>query len=126
MQVKRDMRIKYIINIKFNVKLNIMKKSIIKTLVIISSLMALQACNQKNTSPDKENSVEVKKELVHADYQCPMDCEQGKIYHEPGKCPVCGMDLIKVEHRHEHPSHTNDSIGHEDKHEHTEGDGHKH
>jgi len=29
-------------------------------------------------------------------YQCPMDCEQGKVYDEPGSCPVCKMDLKKV------------------------------
>ncbi|MBE9490724.1 MAG: efflux RND transporter periplasmic adaptor subunit, partial [Bacteroidetes bacterium] len=28
-------------------------------------------------------------------YQCPMDCEQGKIYDKPGSCPVCKMDLKK-------------------------------
>lgn len=28
-----------------------------------------------------------------ADYQCPMDCEDGKTYAESGSCPVCKMDL---------------------------------
>ena len=32
----------------------------------------------------------------HAEYQCPMDCEKGKIYDEPGICPVCKMDLTKI------------------------------
>ncbi len=26
-------------------------------------------------------------------YICPMDCEQGKTYDQPGQCPVCKMDL---------------------------------
>ena len=26
-------------------------------------------------------------------YQCPMQCEGDKIYHAPGSCPVCKMDL---------------------------------
>lgn len=32
-------------------------------------------------------------------YQCPMKCEKDKIYHSPGSCPVCKMDLrpIKTE-----------------------------
>ena len=30
-------------------------------------------------------------------YQCPMDCEKGKTYEEKGSCPVCKMDLNKVE-----------------------------
>ncbi len=28
-------------------------------------------------------------------YYCPMHCEGDKTYHQPGNCPVCGMDLIK-------------------------------
>lgn len=27
-------------------------------------------------------------------YICPMECE-GSASHEPGKCPVCSMDLVK-------------------------------
>ena len=30
-------------------------------------------------------------------YQCPMDCEKGKLYDQPGSCPVCKMDLKAVE-----------------------------
>lgn len=33
---------------------------------------------------------------AHAKYQCPMDCENGKTYNEPGKCPVCEMDMEEV------------------------------
>lgn len=33
---------------------------------------------------------------MHASYACPMDCEKGKHYEEPGKCPVCEMDLVAV------------------------------
>ncbi len=28
-------------------------------------------------------------------YQCPMNCEKGKTYNKPGKCPKCKMDLVK-------------------------------
>ncbi len=28
-------------------------------------------------------------------FYCPMNCEDGKTYHEPGDCPVCGMDLVQ-------------------------------
>ncbi len=34
---------------------------------------------------------------AHTAYQCPMDCEKGKTYAEPGTCPVCKMELTKVE-----------------------------
>ena len=33
----------------------------------------------------------------HSHYQCPMDCEEGKTYEEPGTCPVCKMDLAETE-----------------------------
>lgn len=29
-------------------------------------------------------------------YQCQMDCEKGKLYDQPGACPVCKMDLVAV------------------------------
>ena len=29
-------------------------------------------------------------------YACPMDCEKGKTYPQPGTCPVCKMDLEAV------------------------------
>ncbi|MFZ2782215.1 MAG: copper-translocating P-type ATPase [Rectinemataceae bacterium] len=30
-------------------------------------------------------------------YKCPMGCEGVTTYSEPGKCPVCGMNLVPVE-----------------------------
>ena len=30
-------------------------------------------------------------------YQCPMKCEGDKTYDKAGKCPVCNMNLSKVE-----------------------------
>ena len=33
------------------------------------------------------------------EYYCPMRCEGDKTYDHPGDCPVCGMDLLKVEKR---------------------------
>ncbi|NND52384.1 MAG: hypothetical protein HKN54_08255, partial [Flavobacteriaceae bacterium] len=30
-------------------------------------------------------------------YKCPMDCEEGKTYDKQGNCPVCKMELKKVE-----------------------------
>ena len=30
-------------------------------------------------------------------YQCPMQCEDEKVYDKEGKCPVCEMDLEKIE-----------------------------
>ena len=33
-------------------------------------------------------------DLVHSKYQCPMGCEGDKTYNEPGRCPVCNMNLV--------------------------------
>lgn len=30
-------------------------------------------------------------------YACPMHCEGDKTYDSPGKCPVCGMNLVPVQ-----------------------------
>lgn len=40
---------------------------------------------------------EMKNDGKTAIYQCPMDCEKGKTYNEPGKCPVCNMALKPVD-----------------------------
>lgn len=104
------------------------KKTIIQSLAIIVTVIALQACNNADKNNKTENGSEAVKEIAHADYQCPMDCEKGKVYHEEGKCPVCGMDLAKVEHKesekHDHDAKTEHKDG--DGHDHKEGDGHKH
>ncbi|MFN0189231.1 MAG: heavy metal-binding domain-containing protein [Bacteroidia bacterium] len=103
------------------------KKSIIQSLAIVISIIVLQACNQTDNAAQKEKSDEPIVEIAHADYQCPMDCEKGKVYHQPGKCPVCGRDLAKVEHK-ENEKHEHGIIGadtsHDTKHQHKEGDGH--
>ena len=56
----------------------------------------------KRDAKKVENTVDeevekVKDELAMNDYQCPMKCEGDKVYHEPGECPKCNMDLKKVE-----------------------------
>jgi len=43
-------------------------------------------------------------------YTCPMKCNNGKIYDKPGKCPICGMNLVPAEAQsssgsHEHHDH---------------------
>jgi hypothetical protein len=36
------------------------------------------------------------KEMQEFKYQCPMNCEGNKTYNQPGKCPVCNMQLVMV------------------------------
>lgn len=33
------------------------------------------------------------------EYYCPNKCEGGKIYSEPGSCPVCGTSLMPIKER---------------------------
>ncbi len=66
------------------------KKSTIKILFLgLFSLMLSTAC--KNTKKEKEKDHH--KEHAELVYQCPMNCEKGKTYTEPGNCAVCKMAL---------------------------------
>jgi len=51
-------------------------------LVVVAASSGLTACHG-----DTE---------VHTAYMCPMECEGDKTYDHPGKCPICGMDLVEV------------------------------
>ena len=56
--------------------------------------------HQNRDDQDKQIDVDQKESADHAHYQCPMDCEEGKVYEEPGSCPVCKMDLKEVDVAH--------------------------
>lgn len=49
--------------------------------------MVLISCNSFANSSSENDT---------AKYQCPMKCEGNKTYNKPGKCPVCGMNLKKI------------------------------
>ena len=51
--------------------------------------MMFTACGSEGTDAQEQTA----KKTV---YQCPMDCENGKTYDEPGKCPVCEMEIKEV------------------------------
>ena len=42
------------------------------------------------TKTDKKQEKEI------TSYQCPMQCEGDKVYHEEGSCPVCNMDIKPI------------------------------
>ena len=78
------------------------------------------------TSCKKDKAEEVKSEIEVVDeakqeaqevlasndvlHQCPMDCEKGKSYTEPGKCPVCKMDLKEKKVEVEETEESKDSV----------------
>ena len=57
------------------------------SILVLITVLAFQNCNSDKKS--KNNTAQV--------YQCPMHCENDKIYDEVGNCPVCKMDLMPVE-----------------------------
>lgn len=71
-----------------------MKKrvTLFTALVCISSFLI--SCG--GSKPENKEQTETPAQQA-AVYACPMKCEGDKTYDQPGKCPVCGMDLKAVE-----------------------------
>jgi len=63
-----------------------------RTILLVSlAMFAFASCSD---APKGDAAAEGAAQTA-AVYQCPMDCEDGKTYDRPGKCPVCEMDLTK-------------------------------
>lgn len=70
--------------------------------ILVMGAGLLGSCNSKSGSDKAETTTETASTNAAADsatteqlaYICPMKCE-GSASHEPGKCPVCTMDLVK-------------------------------
>jgi len=62
-------------------------KSIKYMAILWFAFLAFSACDFKKNS---------KIEIAEA-YQCPMQCEDDKVYGKPGSCPICKMDLQPIE-----------------------------
>lgn len=65
---------------------------------ILFFLLAVSSCNISETKAEK----------IH--YQCPMKCEGDKTYSKPGSCPVCKMDILKLEDEEATHNHDEDEI----------------
>lgn len=70
-----------------------------KITIIIAALLVMTVINTSCSGGDKENT---QQNSETGTYQCPMKCEGDKTYKQPGQCPVCNMDLKKVE---DHSAH---------------------
>ena len=77
-----------------------MKKQIIKAALLLTVITFMASCGTNSSESKKENTATEQTE--NAKYQCPMKCEGEKTYDKPGQCPVCNMDLEKVEEKHDH------------------------
>ena len=85
-----------------------MKKVLIVLVLMLSTSIILMSCKEDKKDSKEETEMQQDSAADKADmamndsvYQCPMDCEDGKTYDEEGKCPVCKMDLKKVEKKEE-------------------------
>lgn len=89
-----------------------MKKLIKMSMLSLALGFVVLACD--NGKKEQDASKEATEQNEHAEhdesdghdhgyetamnaYQCPMKCEEDKTYAEEGSCPVCKMDLKKVE-----------------------------
>lgn len=80
-------------------------KTQISTAVLFIAAMFLASCGGGNSEVKTESTAT--EEIASAKYQCPMKCEGDKTYDKPGQCPVCNMDLKKLEAPHQHSDTTN-------------------
>ena len=73
-----------------------MKKVILSIAVV--TMLVVTGCKTEVKKEKEPVKTEEKMEMATLEvYQCPMDCEKGKTYEKEGSCPVCKMDLKKVE-----------------------------
>ena len=75
-------------------------KKIIFSAAIALAFLSSCGSNSSNTKSDSTAGVSNPASgtnVAAAKYQCPMKCEGNKTYDKPGKCPVCQMEMVKVE-----------------------------
>src|SRR5688572_11403563 len=69
-------------------------KNSARIIALLFSILLIAACNNEAKDKSGSDSTQTAATDDHKhSYRCPMNCEKGKTYNEPGKCPVCGMTL---------------------------------
>ena len=103
-----------------------MKKSILLFALSLSLGVVLMSCKEEKKEAKSEETKTEMQENHAADkadmamndkYRCTMDCEEGKTYDRPGKCPVCNMEMKKIETKKD-----GDSEGNTHDHDHDHGE----
>ena len=61
-------------------------------LLAITALLGLTACGGSGSKEKTDEPQETEKSEMVVQYTCPMHPDV--IQNEPGKCPVCGMELV--------------------------------
>ena len=81
-----------------------MKTKILTAAILLSSVMFFASCGNKTSESNK--ATHTNEQATNVKYHCPMRCEGDKMYDEPGQCPVCNMNLEKMDSTtHEHQGH---------------------
>ena len=66
--------------------------------IAVVTMLVVTGCKTEVKKERESVNTEEKMEMATLEvYQCPMDCEKGKTYEKEGDCPVCKMDLKKIE-----------------------------
>jgi hypothetical protein len=65
-------------------------------LFTISSSCSNTSSEAGTTSEKNSLNDSISEEALVAEYSCPMKCEKDKTYAHEGQCPVCEMDLKKI------------------------------
>lgn len=66
-------------------------RNIFSAFALALSLVGFAACTEQTS---KEETTATTRKVTDKEYVCPMHCE-GSASNQPGKCPVCDMDLEK-------------------------------
>ena len=80
-----------------------MKKIMYLSLLVLCTSIIVFSCKEQKEEVKEDAKTESSLGAQKADlamndvYKCPMNCEDGKTYDKEGSCPVCKMDLKKVE-----------------------------
>ncbi|MBK0403659.1 hypothetical protein I5M27_11730 [Adhaeribacter sp. BT258] len=69
-------------------------RNIFSALALGLSLAGFTACTSQTASDETHQTTETTRKVTDKAYTCPMHCE-GSASNQPGKCPVCEMDLEK-------------------------------
>ena len=101
-----------------------MKRVLYLSMILLSISIVVVSCKDKEAQEDNtEASTSLGAEkadlAMNAEYQCPMDCENGKTYDKEGECPECKMALKKVD-----KSEDRDDSDHGENHDKHEGHDH--
>ena len=76
-----------------------------RILLSVAIIVSITVISCKNEAKKEVETTKTEKTVAKVTYQCPMDCENGKTYNQPGSCPVCKMDLKKVTEDHAGHNH---------------------